>query len=95
MELLRVSAEGLRELAGRCEALAGKLTSNAAPATAESPSGQTSALAVGACDARMAAAGAALAAWTRAAADTITAAAGAYENQDTERGAELDTKWCR
>jgi hypothetical protein len=40
----------------------------------------------------MAAAGAALAAWTRAAAGKVTAAAGAYENQDTERGAELDTK---
>jgi Excreted virulence factor EspC, type VII ESX diderm len=92
MERLRVSAEGLRELAGRCEALADNLTSGAAPATTESPSGQASALAVGACDARMAAAGAALAVWTRAAAAKTTAAASAYENQDTELGAELDTK---
>jgi two-component system chemotaxis sensor kinase CheA len=87
---VRVTADGLRALAGRCQTLAGRLTSNTAPTSAVA-SDQASAAAVGSCDRRIAAAGAALAAWTSATAGTLTTAASAYERQDSESAGELDT----
>jgi hypothetical protein len=88
---LRVTAEGLRALAERSETLAGNLTSTTARASATNFN-QATAAAVGTCDARIAAAGAALAAWMSATAGTLTTAANAYERQDTESAGELDTK---
>jgi hypothetical protein len=86
---LQVTADGLRALAGRCEALASRLTSNTAPISAAA-SGQASVAAVATCDGRIAGAGVALAAWTSATAGTLTAAAGAYERADTSSAGELD-----
>lgn len=88
---LRVTSDGLRALADRCETLAGKLTSTTAPASATAFN-QASAAAVGTCDGRIAAAGAALAAWMSATAGTLTAAGSAYERQDTESAGNLDTQ---
>jgi hypothetical protein len=88
---LRVTSEGLRALADRCETLAGKLASSTAPASATTFN-QPSAAAVGTCDGRIGAAGVALAVWMSATAGTLTTAASAYERQDTESAGELDTK---
>jgi hypothetical protein len=88
---LRVTSEGLRALADRCETLAGELTSTTPPASATTFN-QASAAAVGTCDGRIAAAGAALAVWMSTTAGTLTTAASAYERQDTESAGELDTK---
>ena len=85
---LRVTTEGLSALAGTCETLAGRLTGTTTP-TGATASYQASAAAVGTCDGRIAAAGAALAAWTSATAGTLTAAASAYERQDSESAGEL------
>lgn len=87
---LRVTAIGLRALAGHCGALAGQLTSNTAPNSATA-SDQASMAAVGTCDGRIAVAGAALAAWTSATAGTQTTAASVYERADTGSASELDT----
>jgi hypothetical protein len=86
---LRVTAEGLRALAGHCEALAGTLTSKTP--TSAVASDQASRAAVGTCDGRIAAAGAVLATWTQATAASVTAAAGAYERTDTDSAVDLDT----
>jgi hypothetical protein len=87
---LRVTAEGLRALAGHCETLAGTLTSKTVPISAVA-SDQASRAAVDTCDGRIAAAGATLAAWTQATAASVTAAAGDYERADTDSAANLDT----
>jgi hypothetical protein len=86
---LRVTAEGLRALAGQCETVASSLATNTAPTSAAS--GQASLAAANTCDGRIAAAGAALAAWTSATAATLTAAASSYEHADVESADELDT----
>ena len=87
---LRVTADGLRALAGSCETLAGRLTSTTAP-TGATASDQATAAAVSTCDGRTVSAAAALAAYMSATAGTLTAAASAYERQDGESAGELAT----
>lgn len=87
MKPLRVGAEGLRALAGRCDGLADSV-SVSAPDSAASI-GQDSAAAVAACDGRAAAAGAALAGWARTTAGSLRAAASGYENRDASAATDV------
>ncbi|WP_193586634.1 hypothetical protein, partial [Mycobacterium tuberculosis] len=79
---LRVTADGLQALAGRCATLAGELSAAVAPSGAVL-SWQANAVAVNAAHARAGAASAAVSARMRATAAALGQAARRYAGQDT------------
>ncbi|AMC42756.1 alanine-rich protein [Mycobacterium tuberculosis] len=85
---LRVTADGLQALAGRCATLAGELSAAVAPSGAVL-SWQANAVAVNAAHARAGAAAAAVSARMRATAAALGQAARRYAGQDTAAAAAL------
>lgn len=85
---LRVTADGLQALAGRCATLAGELSAAVAPSGAVL-SRQANAVAVNAAHARAGAAAAAVSARMRATAAALGQAARRYAGQDTAAAAAL------
>jgi len=85
---LTVSGEGLRVAGGSCEELARTLTGNAPQAVA-GPSGLTSAAAVNAANAQLAAAGMRCALRVKATATELTAAATCYAYNEATSAARF------